>query len=119
VTRAVTVAMSLAATPAMPRRLPALALAVAAVLMLGACGRRGALEPPGAAATPGPAAAAPATPRSTTAQAAEAAQAAGPFADPPDADEEAVAPVPTPAPANRRRRGYAVPPGPFILDPIL
>lgn len=100
--------------------LPLLALAVA-LSALGACGRRGSLEPPGtSAAVPAASATPRATPRETTALAAEAAQATGPDAAVPDEDDAVVAvPSPAPGPGARRRKGYAVPPGPFILDPIL
>lgn len=111
----------------MPSRHLLLAAALLA-LGLGACGRRGALDPPPG----GPAvAAAPAgSPRSdvarrTTVQPSSTALATNPTAavlDSPDSDVEeddtgfVVSPQPNP---RRRGRAYLVPTGPFILDPLL
>lgn len=84
---------------------PGRALLVSAllVLALGACGRRGPLEPP-----PDPSA--------TPAQRQQA-QAAADAED--DEDQEATTlPSPTPTP-RRRSRAYTIPKEPFILDPLL
>ncbi len=86
-------------TPMLPCRL----VLVAGVLAFGltACGRRGALEPPPAAAVP-----------------AGATQAR---AEAEDETPDTLLPSPAPAPstARQQRRGYTIPKDPFILDPLL
>lgn len=127
-------AMWNAPMPALPGR--ALILATVAALALGACGRRGPLEPPdGSAAIAPPPAASAARPaptdrrlRTTTTTRGSAAPttlATEPGAvveNAPDEDEDpnetalAVSPSPTP---RKRVRAFTVPNEPFLLDPLL
>lgn len=103
-------------------------------LSAAACGRRGPLEPPAAAAPAVQpqavgAGAATARPRSgnaavNTLPGGVGLQAGGSAPDPEDELPAAAVAAPTGIPAptessSRRRKGYVIPPGPFPLDPLL
>ena len=86
----------------------ALLVAGMLVLVLAACGRRGAPEAPLTAAEV-----------AAQQQSAQARQARAQAAAEDDDDEPRGVMVPTPTPTRRRARGYTIPQDPFILDPLL
>lgn len=111
-----------------PRTLIAIGLGVGLIaLACGGCGRRGALEPPGAATQERSASAQ--TPASARALPTSVGLGGGSTAPDPDAvrDGEELAVSATPAggdgapvtTSKGAKRGYTIPKGPFILDPIL
>ncbi len=103
-----------------------LAVTSLAALALGGCGRRGALEPPQAAAPAGPNASAPKTARILPGSIGLGGGQAEPEAEAVRAGDElaagAIPPSGTEAPVQTTKgakRGYRIPKEPFILDPLL
>ncbi len=112
-----------------PKRLIALGVCLTMVaLAAGGCGRRGKLEPPsGATAERGSAPSAPASARSLPTSVGVASGTAAPDPDAVrDGDELPLSATPAgvennaPVQTGRgARKGFTIPKGPFILDPIL
>ena len=96
--------------------MPRAALVAAALLValaVSACGRRGPLEAPGAAAAPAP------QPSAASAIEGQSNPPGRAQVDDGDSGQEGLLASPIPTPPRGRRRGYTVPETPFALDAIL